>query len=128
MAPALELAGRLAAGVVQRHAEANGWGALLPENQQVAFAGACIVALGRGDLYVCFDSGYALEVLQRLFDVAQIEQVAALGRHGIPGSGPGRSTGRETDVADATGNDGQCQRAGCEVLRRGEDARGDEAA
>lgn len=80
------------------------------------------------DLNIRLHCGYALEVLQGLLDVAQIEQVAACDGNGVPCRGSRRCLRGEADVADTTRHDRQGQCAGVEILRCGQDACRDESA
>ncbi|MNE04971.1 hypothetical protein D3C80_975190 [compost metagenome] len=76
---------------------------------------------------VGLDCGYALEVLQRLFEVTQVENVAGARRDGVPGGGLGGRARREADAVDAPGYQGEREGAALEVLRGGQDAGGDVA-
>nr|GEU29183.1 hypothetical protein [Tanacetum cinerariifolium] len=98
--------------------------ALFPLQLQVALARAGVGAGGRNDLDIGFRRRHALEVFQRLFGVAHVEQVAAPGRHGVPPGGASGRARRKTDLAQASRQNGQRQRAAAEVLRLDQHPRG----
>ncbi len=102
-------------------------------HDQIAVARAGTWCSRRLDLDVGLGGGDALQVLQALFDGAQVQQVAHGRGNGRPQK---RSTakqrqgglGRQADGGDATGHERQRQGAARQILRCSENARGDPAA
>ena len=117
--------GGLAAAVVQRHLPAPLAPALVADGE-VAVAGLDRVA-GGFDLDVGLRAGHALQVLQRLLHVAQVEHVAGLDRQRVGQPHLRRTALAHADRVDASRHHGQAQHAGGQVLGRGQHARGDEA-
>ena len=121
------------AAVVQREGGAQGK-PLHHLDHQVAVARPGIGGGRRFDLQVGFCRGQALEVLQALLDVAQVEQLAGGGGNGAGQRRAARQrrrqhrVGREADGRDAPGDHRQHQGAGGQVLRGGQHAGGDPAA
>ena len=111
------------AAVIDGEVQAKGK-SLSPGNDEIAFADC----FGRHNLDVGFGSGNALHVFQRLLDIAQVEEIAGFGGESIPGVGTGVAVIGKTDLADATGNNRQGQGAVRQVLRFGQNTRGDVAA
>jgi hypothetical protein len=101
-------------------------------DDEVAVAGLGVWG-GRGlDLDVRLGRGRALEVLQALLDVAQVQEIAGTrgngrGEQGGAAEQCGRRVRRRADGSDATGHERQRQRAGGEILRRSQHASGDPA-
>lgn len=120
----LQLAGALAARIVQGQAGAHRR-TLLPVDPQVALPWRGAFAVCGCDLDVSSDGGDALQVLQPLLDVAQIQQAATADRQRIgDGRVPPIRLG-EHRVAESPGHHRQGQRAGIQILRCRQHAGGD---
>ncbi len=119
--PACSFPRRLAAGIVKRQSDAL-HRTLLVGDQQVAHPGLGVVAFGGNDLDVGRNGWQALEVLERLFDVPELEQVARSGRHGVSLGHARIGAVGKADCADPARNHGQRQGACVQVLWRNQDA------
>src|SRR5690606_1855165 len=124
---ALVLAGRFAAGVVERQAEPRRE-TLAPVDNQITGAGPGAFPTRGLDLDIRFRCWRSLEILQSLLDVAQVEQIARLRRHGTPGVGQWAAAWRDPYGIDDTGNERQDQPAAVQVLGFSQDSGGDEAS
>ena len=121
---ALVFAGCLATAVVHRQAQACRE-ALAPCNDYIALAGLGLAAAGGGNADIGFCGGHTLEVLQRLLDITQVQQVAGLSRHGVPQVGPAACAFGETDITNTPRQQGQYQDAAAQVLCFGQYPGGD---
>ncbi|MDT4844283.1 hypothetical protein FQZ97_782340 [compost metagenome] len=119
---ALVPAGGLGATVVERDIQAQGQ-RLAPGDDQVAVVGH----VGGFDLDIGLGRGHALEVLQCLFHITQVQDVARAGRHRVQRMGAGIGL-LEADGPDASWHQGQGQAPTGEVLRLEHDARGHKPA
>src|SRR5690606_26869071 len=97
-------------------------------SHHITFARLGVSTFCRNDLDISLGSRNPLEVLQGLFDIAQVEQIARVSRHGIPDPGPATAVLGETDVADAAWYQGQAERPLVQVLGLGQYTSGDEAS
>src|SRR5450830_563425 len=93
-----------------------------------------MIAILRISLYICrcnldirIRRGYALEVFQALFNIAQIEYIARAGGNRIPLRGALTGVWRKADGMDTAWNQGECQHAAIKVLWRGQYAGGNKA-
>ncbi len=123
----LQLAGRIAAGIVQAQGGAE-TRTLLPGDGQIAFAWLCALTFGRCNLDICRDRRHALEVFQALLDVAQVEQLTAACWHCVGNRGPRRGRLAEARGMQTPWHQRQRQDAAGEVLWGRQHARGDVAA
>lgn len=123
---ALIFASGLAARVIHRQAH-TGRKLLAPLDHHITFAGFGIRRTGRRDLNVGLSGRHALEVLQCLLDVTQVEQIAGVGRHRIPQVGTAAGAFRKTNLANAPRHYRQHQNPAVQILSFGEDTSGDVA-
>ena len=123
----LDLPCRQTAAVVERQAGAPDL-ALLPRDHQVALSRGSTIALCGHDPDIRGHGGSALHVLQCLLDIAQVQQIAGAGRHGVGQGHARRLSFCETDRPDAAWHHRQCQRSVLQILWRGQHARRDVAA
>ena len=93
-------------------------------DDQVTLTRLCGFFAGRFNFKICFCARYALEILQALFDVAQIKDVAGLKRQGVCRR---RGVRYKTDGANTSGDKRQGEFSLAQVLRRHQHACGDKA-
>ena len=97
-------------------------------DDQVALARHGVLAFGFFNLDVGLRAGHTLEVLQRLLNVAQIQDVARLDGHSSDCATARIAAFRKPNGAHATRQHREGKGSGFEVLWLGEDAGRDEAA
>ena len=105
------------AAIVRRERKAKRM-RLFPGDHDITFARR----VGGNDFDVSFRRRKTFEIFQRLFDIAQVEQVARCGGDGIDGVGSRVAVFRKSDAADAARNDSQFERSRAQILRCGENA------
>ena len=109
------------AGVVQAQGESQRKFLRVP-HPQIAVAGPGVDRRRWHDLHVGIDGRQALEVLQPLLDVAQVEQIARRRRDGVEQMPRFRVAAVVTDRGNAAGHQRQNQCARAQILRSCEDA------